>query len=146
MRKAEVKGNAMSKPHGTAVGAYNLPYNVIRNLTSPDEKANGVQTWFANVSARDVLDIGTEDNLRSYIAEHKLSKRNTVHRQIEDTIQELPDRFINRNSGITITCTNCEVDDTKRIARLQNASIINGAQTQSASRLSWSHFTNRSWR
>jgi hypothetical protein len=103
---------------------------VIRNLTSPDEKANGVQTWFANVNARDILNIETKDNLRSYIAEHAPSKRNQVHKQIENTIHEMPDRFINRNSGITITCTKCEVDDTKKVAHLENASIINGAQTQ----------------
>ncbi|MHB1104070.1 MAG: AIPR family protein [Devosia sp.] len=120
----------MTTGHGTAAGALDLPYSVIRNLTSPDEKANGVQTWFANVSARDILKIGTQDNLRSYIAEHSSSKRNSVHKQIEMTIQELPDRFINRNSGITITCTNCDVDDNKKLARLENASIINGAQTQ----------------
>ncbi|TPJ32453.1 AIPR family protein [Mesorhizobium sp. B2-8-3] len=120
----------MTTGHGTDGGAFDLPYSVIRNLTSPDEKANGVQTWFANVNARDILVLGTQDNLRSYIAEHKPSKRNSVHKQIENTIQELPDRFINRNSGITITCTACEIDDNKKIARLANASIINGAQTQ----------------
>ena len=120
----------MTAGHGTAIGAFNLPYNVIRNLTSPDEKANGVQTWFANVNARDILNIGTEDNLRSYIAEHTPSKRNPVHKQIQNTIEELPDRFINRNSGITITCTGCEIDDSKKVAHLENASIINGAQTQ----------------
>jgi hypothetical protein len=120
----------MATGHGTATGAFNLPYSVIRNLTSPDEKANGVQTWFANVNARDILSIGTEDNLRSYIAEHAQSKRNSVHKQIQYTIANLPDRFINRNSGITITCTECEVDDSKKVARLKKASIINGAQTQ----------------
>lgn len=120
----------MASGHGTATGAYNLHYSLIRNLTSPDEKANGVQTWFANVNAREILGIGTEDNLRSYIAEHSSSKRNTVHKQIQNTIENLADRFINRNSGITITCTHCEVDDTKKIVHLTNASIINGAQTQ----------------
>jgi hypothetical protein len=120
----------MTAGHVTATGAYNLPYSLIRNLTSPDEKANGVQTWFANVHARDILDIGTEDNLRSYIAEHAPAKRNPVHKQIQNTIENLADRFINRNSGITITCTSCEVDDSKKVARLVDASIINGAQTQ----------------
>ena len=120
----------MTSGHGTATGAFVLPYNLIRNLTSPDEKANGVQTWFANVNARDILNLGTQDDLRSYIAEHSPSKRNSVHKQIEATIQELPDRFINRNSGITITCANCEIDDANKIARLESASIINGAQTQ----------------
>jgi len=120
----------MAPGHGTATGAFVLPYSLIRNLTSPDEKANGVQTWFANVNARDILNIGTQDNLRSYIAEHSPSKRNSVHKQIGNTIQELPDRFINRNSGITITCTSCEIDDANKIARLEHPSIINGAQTQ----------------
>ncbi len=125
-----VKDNEMAKGHGASVSAYELPYVLIRNLTSPDEKSNGVQTWFANVGAKDILEIDTKDNLRAYIAEHSPSKRNFVHKQIENTIKELPDRFINRNSGVTITCLNCEIDDTRRIAFLENPSIINGAQTQ----------------
>ena len=120
----------MTTGQGTQSGAFKLHYNLIRNLTSPDEKANGVQTWFANVDARQVLAIGTKDNLRTYIPEHATAKRNSVHKQIANTIEELPDRFINRNSGITITCTDCDIDDAKRIATLRNASIINGAQTQ----------------
>lgn len=107
-----------------------IKYDIIRNLSSAAEKDNGVQTWFANVSAREVVGIGTSDNLRSYIAEHSSSKRNAVHKQIENTIVEMPDRFINRNSGITITCTDCAVDDNRKIAKLTGASIINGAQTQ----------------
>lgn len=109
---------------------FTLHYKSIKSLTSPEEKANGVQTWFANVSAREVVKLGTQDNLRTYIAEHKDSKRNSVHKEIEATILEQPDRFINRNSGVTITCTGCTVDDGKRMAHLINASIINGAQTQ----------------
>src|SRR4051812_12784867 len=98
----------MTAGHGTHEGAFKLQYNVIRNLTSPDEKANGVQTWFANVDAKQILELSTKDNLRSYIPEHASGKRNSVHKQIANTIEELPDRFINRNSGITVTCTNCE--------------------------------------
>ncbi len=119
----------MTNGHG-ADESCAVRYDTIRNLTSPAEKANGVQTWFANLNAREVLSVGTRDNLRSYIAEHSASKRNAVHKQIENTIVELPDRFINRNSGITITCTDCIIDDTKKVAKLVNASIINGAQTQ----------------
>lgn len=114
----------------SGVATFTLHYNAIKSLTSPEEKANGVQTWFANVSAREVTKLGTQDNLRTYIAEHKDSKRNSVHKEIESTILEQPDRFINRNSGVTITCTDCTIDDSKRMARLTNASIINGAQTQ----------------
>ncbi len=120
----------MAQGHHVESELYSLKYDVIRNLTSTPEKENGVQTWFANVSAREIVSIGTTDNLRSYIAEHSSTKRNGVHKQIENTINEMPDRFINRNSGVTITCTNCEIDDNKKIAKLTNASIINGAQTQ----------------
>jgi hypothetical protein len=120
----------MTLSHGSKTGIFELPYNLIRNLTAPDEKSNGVQTWFANVRAKDILGLDTRDNLRAYIAEHSAGKRNFVHKQIESTIKELPDRFINRNSGVTITCTKCEVNDDKRVAYLENASIINGAQTQ----------------
>lgn len=121
---------AMTRGSSSDRAVHTLKYDVIRNLTSLPEKENGVQTWFANVSAREVIDLGTRDNLRSYIAEHSGSKRNSVHKQIENTIVEMPDRFINRNSGVTITCTNCEIDDSRKIARLTEASIINGAQTQ----------------
>jgi hypothetical protein len=120
----------MTKGQSINYGAFKLPYHTIRNLTSPTEKENGVQTWFANVSAKDILPLGTRDNLRAYIAEHSPSKRNFVHKQIANTIEELPDRFINRNSGITITCTECTVYDNKKEAILVDASIINGAQTQ----------------
>lgn len=107
-----------------------ITYDVIRNLTSSPEKENGVQTWFANVPASEILKIGTGDNLRAYIAEHSSAKRNGVHKQIAATIERAADRFINRNSGVTITCTNAVVDDSAKTIKLRNASIINGAQTQ----------------
>jgi hypothetical protein len=107
-----------------------ITYDVIRNLTSSPEKENGVQTWFANVPASQILKIGTTDNLRAYIAEHSPAKRNGVHKQIAATIEGAADRFINRNSGITITCTNAVVDDAAKSIKLREASIINGAQTQ----------------
>jgi hypothetical protein len=107
-----------------------ITYDVIRNLTSSPEKENGVQTWFANVPASEILKIGTGDNLRAYIAEHSPAKRNGVHKQIAATIESAPDRFINRNSGVTITCTNAVVDDAAKVIKLRDASIINGAQTQ----------------
>ena len=107
-----------------------ITYDVIRNLTSPPEKENGVQTWFANVPASQILKIGTGDNLRAYIAEHSAAKRNGVHKQIAATIERANDRFINRNSGITITCTQAVVDDSAKTIKLRDASIINGAQTQ----------------
>lgn len=107
-----------------------INYQLIRNVTSPEEKKNGVQTYFLNVPANEIAEIGTSENLRSYIAEHSARKRNAVHKAIESTILNEPDRFINRNSGITITCSKLELDDKKKIVTLTDPSIINGAQTQ----------------
>lgn len=107
-----------------------LSYQQIRNLTSPEEKTNGLQTYFANLPAFELVNINTSRNLRSYIAEYNPRKRNGVHKAIRNTMDTVVDRFINRNSGITITCSEIAVDDNKRIVHLKNASLINGAQTQ----------------
>jgi AIPR protein len=117
-----------TSPHDSTKVRIN--YQLIRNVTSPEEKDNGVQTYIMNAPAEGIAHIGTSANLRNYIAEHSARKRNAVHKAIETTILTEPDRFINRNSGITITCSSIELDDKKKFATLTNASIINGAQTQ----------------
>ena len=107
-----------------------LSYQLIRNVTSPEEKGADVQTYIANVPAFEIDKLNTSDNLRDYIAEHSARKRNSVHRAIETTIQNEPDRFINRNSGVTVACAEVNVDDSRRVIDLKDASLINGAQTQ----------------
>jgi len=86
--KIKQKENTMAKlatsPLDSAKEQIN--YQLIRNVTSPEEKANGVQTYFLNVPAHEIADIGTSENLRSYIAEHSARKRNAVHKAIESTI------------------------------------------------------------
>src|SRR5688572_21625179 len=107
-----------------------ISFQAIRNLTAPEEKASGVQTYFANVPIREIDKISTGHNLRDYIAEHNPRKRNQVHRAIRKTLDGESDRFINRNSGVTICCSKIEIDEKAQSALLHNASLINGAQTQ----------------
>ena len=107
-----------------------LSYQLIRNVTSPEEKGVGIQTYIANVPAFEIDKLHTRDNLRDYIAEHSARKRNSVHRAIETTIKEEPDRFINRNSGVTVACAAIRVDDNVKNIDLEDPSLINGAQTQ----------------
>lgn len=107
-----------------------ISYQLIRNVTSPEEKDNGVQTYVANIPAIELKKLGTEDNLRTYIPEHSAKRRNAVHKAIERTIIEEPSRFINRNSGVTIACSKANVNDSASIIAMVGASIINGAQTQ----------------
>jgi len=107
-----------------------ISYQLIRNVTSPEEKDNGVQTYVANIPATELKKLGTEDNLRTYIPEHSAKRRNAVHKAIERTIAEEPTRFINRNSGVTIACSKAQVNDSTNLISMVGASIINGAQTQ----------------
>ena len=107
-----------------------ISYQLIRNVTSPEEKDNGVQTYVANIPATELTKLGTEDNLRTYIPEHSAKRRNAVHKAIERTIVEEPSRFINRNSGVTIACAKASVNDSASLISMVGASIINGAQTQ----------------
>jgi hypothetical protein len=107
-----------------------ISFQALRNLTAPEEKKSGVQTYFANIPVREIEKIPTGHNLRDYIAEHNPRKRNQVHRAIRKTIDDESDRFINRNSGITICCSDIEVDEKAHTVLLRDASLINGAQTQ----------------
>lgn len=110
-----------------------LNYQLIRNLTSPEEKANDIQTFFANIPIKQLKKMNTRDNLRDYIPgadPFKPAKRNSVHRAIERTIRTEADRFINRNGGLTITCSNIKIDDKNKTAFLSDDSVINGAQTR----------------
>lgn len=110
-----------------------LRYQLIRNLTSPEEKTNSIQTYFANIPVRELRKMNTRENLRDYIPgadPFKPAKRNMVHKAIERTIRNESDRFINRNGGLTLTCSSIEIDDKLRVAKLSMDSVINGAQTR----------------
>ena len=121
----------MSKHHnGHAPSRLHLSYQLLRNTTSPDELSTGVKSFVVNLSAFEILKLGTKENLRSYLAEYNASKRNRVHEAIENTIKTEPERFITRNSGFVIAAAEIEVDDNKKIIRLKEPSIINGAQSR----------------
>jgi len=107
-----------------------LSYQLIRNTTSPDEKSIGVQSFVANLPAREILKLDTRANLRSYLAEYNPRKRNRVHDAIRKTIETEPERFIVRNSGFVITATDISVDDNTKLMTLVDGSIINGSQSR----------------
>ena len=107
-----------------------LSYQLLRNTTSPDETLTGVKSFVANFSAFEILKLGTKENLRSYLAEYNPKKRNRVNDAIQNTIQTEPQRFITRNSGFVIGAAEIDVDDNKKILRLKEPSILNGAQSQ----------------
>jgi len=121
----------MAKHHnGHPPARLQLSYQLLRNTTSPDELATGVKSFVVNLSAFEILKLDTKENLRSYLAEYNPAKRNRVHEAIENTIRTEPERFITRNSGFVIAASEIDVDDNKKIIRLKEPSIINGAQSR----------------
>ena len=111
-------------------GRARVQYTLIRNVTSPEEQANGARCFIAVCPLGEVLKFDTLRNLRNYIPEHDPKKRNMVHKGIEATLKERPDRFIQYNGGLTISCSDIELKDNEKLALVTNGSVLNGAQTQ----------------
>jgi len=116
--------------NGTSGATVRLNYIKIRDVTTKDEEANGASTYVAVLPAAEIVKIGTDGNLRSYIPAHPGKKRNQVHKAIARTIRENSDRFSQLNSGFLIGASKISIDDNKRVATLRDASVNNGAQSQ----------------
>lgn len=111
-------------------GRVRVQYSLIRNLTSPEEQTNGSRCFVAVCPISEILQFDTLRNLRDYIPAHDPKKRNSVHKDIEATLKGSPDRFIQYNGGLTISCSDIEVKDNEKTTFVTNGSILNGAQTQ----------------
>jgi hypothetical protein len=107
-----------------------LSYLKIRDLTTEDEQANKAATYVAVFPAREILKVGTDSNLRTYIPAHEGKKRNQVHKAIARTIKDNPDRFSQLNSGFLIGASRIKIEDDKKVVTLRDASVNNGAQSQ----------------
>jgi hypothetical protein len=112
-----------------------LSYLKIRDVSTKDEETNGASTYVAVLPAEEILKIGTDGNLRSYIPSHPGKKRNQVHKAIAKTIRENSDRFSQLNSGFLVGASKIIIDDNKKTATLRNASVNNGAQSQGEIRM-----------
>src|SRR4051794_2691989 len=107
-------------------GRVRVQYSLIRNVTSPEEQANGARCFIAVCPLGQVLQFDTLRNLRDYIPAHDPRKRNSVHKDIETTLKKNPDRFIQYNGGLTISCSEIDVKDNEKVALVVNGSILNG--------------------
>jgi hypothetical protein len=119
----------------SSAGTIRLRYETIRNLTSPEEKANGARSYFANMPIEELLKLDTVANLRDYIPDHPGKQRTLTHEAIGETLRQKQDRFIQLSGGITVSATDIEIDDNKKIIAVKKGSIINGAQTQGEIRM-----------
>jgi hypothetical protein len=119
----------------SSTGRVALSYDTIRDMTSPEEKANGAGSYFANVPIAELLKLDTAANLRDYIPDHPGKHRTQAHKAIGQTLRERSDRFIQLSSGITVAASHIDIDDARKIVTVTRGSIINGAQTQGEIRL-----------
>lgn len=116
-----------------AKSTFRFPYNVIRNVASPEDEDAGRRRYAGNAPATSYLDLPDDENVRAFLQrtpDGARRKPTRVNRAIRETLLERSDMFGILNSGIVVVASGADVDDKGRVARLTRASIINGSQTQ----------------
>ncbi|XTZ16076.1 AIPR family protein [Micromonospora echinospora] len=68
------------------------------------------------------------ENIRTFLGLGRNQERESVNRRIVKTVDEQPERMLERNNGITIRASRVS-ENTPGILKLENASIVNGCQT-----------------
>lgn len=104
-----------------------LSVQLIRNVTSAEEKSNHSLNYLAVIHGSEVSKLDTEENIRQYIGEQE-SRRTMVHKDIETTLIEDPTRFVELNTGACVVCSGIKIEDDQ--VTLHDASLINGGQTK----------------
>lgn len=119
----------------SAIPTETLNTLVVKNTTSPDEKSNGSMNYTLITTVSEILEMNIIKNLRiGYGNEESSKKPKPIHKEIEDSFIDEPTRFIQRHTGFAVLCDAIKLgspgDYGKNIVTLENASLINGAQTQ----------------
>jgi len=112
---------------------YRLPYITCRNITAPEDDADGRKVYSGHVRASAVLSLEDNENVREYLVDAPGKKKNSptlVHQAIRKTLDDHPDQFSVLNGGMVLVARAAEVDDKGKVISLTDASIINGSQTQ----------------
>ena len=108
---------------------------VVKNTTSPEEKRNGSMHYTIVCSLKEILTLNVFENLRiAYTADESIKRITPKHKEIYQSFEDAPNRFIQRHSGFTVICDEIKVSSPQEYGintvTLDNASLINGAQTQ----------------
>ena len=108
---------------------------VVKNTTSPEEKKNGSMHYTIVCSLKEILNLNVFENLRiAYTSDDSIKRITPKHKEIYQSFEDAPDRFIQRHSGFTVICNDIKVSSPQEYGintvTLDNASLINGAQTQ----------------
>mgnify|MGYP001181627178 FL=1 len=108
---------------------------VVKNTTSPEEKKNGSMHYTIVCALKEILNLNVFENLRiAYTSDESIKRITPKHKEIYQSFEDAPDRFIQRHSGFTVICNEIKVSSPQEYGintvTLENASLINGAQTQ----------------
>ena len=108
---------------------------VVKNTTSPEETKNGSMHYTIVCSLKEILNLNVFENLRiAYTSDESIKRITPKHKEIYQSFEDAPDRFIQRHSGFTVICNEIKVSSPQEYGintvTMDNASLINGAQTQ----------------
>jgi hypothetical protein len=126
-----MKDNNTTQKRGGVVVRFD--FNSFRNLTSPEDLANNRKVYTGQAPLQSILDLPTNENVRTYLAEAAGKQRKSytsVHKAIRDTLLNDSQSFGVLNSGVVIVSRDIVIDDKVKFVSLIEPSIINGAQTQ----------------
>src|SRR4029077_9303657 len=118
---------------GSNSGAFSLEYVTLKSVSAPEDHESNRKRYCGVAKADKLLELSWDENVRAYLGvdeEGKKRKSPLVNLAIRDTIENRRDLFPVLNTGIVIVARRVTVEDSKRTARLERASIINGAQTR----------------
>jgi len=112
---------------------YTFQFLSCRNISAPEDEANGRKVYSGHAPATAVLDLEDNDNVREYLVDAKGKQKRSptlVHQAIRKTLQDTPDQFSILNGGMVIVARSATIDDKTKTMKLESPSIINGSQTQ----------------
>jgi hypothetical protein len=114
-------------------GAYRLPFENCRNITSAHDSAAGRKILVGQAPASSMLGLEDNENVREYLVDAQGKQKRSptlVHQAIRKTLDNDAEDFNVLNGGMVIVASDAQIDDKNRELVLQQPSIINGSQTQ----------------
>lgn len=120
-----------------------IPYYCLRNISSPEDKAENREVYSGHVPAESILELPLDGNVRTFIPDAVGRARSTysmIHKEIKQCLENEPQNFCVLNSGVTIVARKAVHDNENKKLKLFDASIVNGAQTQGCIK---NHFEER---
>lgn len=112
---------------------YVFRFHGCRNISSPEDEAQGRRVYAGHAPASTVLDLEDDENVREYLVDAKGKQKRSptlVHQAIRKTLMDQPDQFSVLNGGMVIVARRAVLDDKEKALLLTRPSIINGSQTQ----------------